>query len=656
MAGMLFMPLDLAQDWFAPGQVDMIEIVLDDSADPDTVMKKLGGRLPVGLTVAPPRSRSEVAEETLTSSKTGMKLASAFSLVLAYFMILNTFLMNVGERRRQLAILRALGATQRQVRRLLYGEALAMGVLGTALGILVGLGGACLLNRSLATLFALASLPPLVITPGPLVLAALFGLGVSFVGVAVPARRAAHLTPLEGMSRVVREDLEHTSHRYTIVGLAITLVSGTVLAISIAGWLPTSVAIGTAVFVLVGVVLLMSAALGPFSRLVTRALFPRKPAVAVLAYRQVLRHRTRSALTVGVLFVAIATGIGLGCTILDSIRDVEKWQTQEIVGDFVVRALLPSAVNSTGTTLPPELGEEIRRVPGVAKVGTACFASADLRARPDKPDEILSVYIIVRDFAPGVPLYLNLVGRSEEDVHRGLDQGGVVIGTVVGQRTGLRAGDEVTLSAGGKTHQFRIAGLTNEYLNAGLTVHISRDDAKQFFSIDRDRIDTFIVVADPDVVPEVGTRLKALCKKYGVIVQTISEIRRMIDKLAVGVRACLWGILALGFIVAAFGVVNTLTMNMLEQTREFGLLRRRHDPPPGPQDDPGPGGDPRRGRPSARRGCRHPHGLPHQPGDHGRARPPYRLRTPSDHGRGELGGRVSDRAHRGLDPGPARHA
>ena len=71
-----------------------------------------------------------MVEETLTSSEQGLKLASAFSLVLAYFMILNTFLMNVGERRRQLAIMRAIGATQPQIRAAALGEALAMGARG----------------------------------------------------------------------------------------------------------------------------------------------------------------------------------------------------------------------------------------------------------------------------------------------------------------------------------------------------------------------------------------------------------------------------------------------------------------------------------------------------------------------------------------------
>jgi len=578
LGGMIFMPLEQAQDWLTgPGQVDMIEIILEDSADERTVMDELARQLPKGLSVGPPRSRTQVVEETLASSEHGLQLASAFSLVLAYFMILNTFLMNVGERRRQLATMRALGATRKQIARLLYGEAMVMGVVGTGLGILLGLGGAYLLNRSLSSLFMLSALPPMRITATPLVLAALFGLGVSLIGVAVPARRAAKLTPLEGMSRVVHEDMEHASHKYTIAGLGISLVSGIVLAVAIAGWLPTSVAIGTSVFVLVGVVLLVPVVLGPLAWVVTRVLFPRRPAVAVLAYRQVLRHRTRSALTVGVLFVACATGIGLGSTILDNIRDVEKWHKEELAGDFFIRGMAPSMSTGTAALLPEALGDEIRAIPGVRRVGSAYLFQADAEKPSAQPEEEKQgVVVIVREFPADAELHLNLANQDAGEVRRGLEQGGVVIGTVLAQRTGLRVGDEILLAARGPTRRLRIAGLTNEYLAAGRTIHIRRADAVRLYGITE--IDTFIVMVGRDELSaaqlsEVQARLQALCDQRGLMLSSLTDITRMIDKMAGGIRACLWGILALGFIVAAFGVVNTLTMNMMEQTREFGLLR-----------------------------------------------------------------------------------
>ena len=179
--------------------------------------------------------------------------------------------------------------------------------------------------------------------------------------------------------------------------------------------------------------------------------------------------------------------------------------------------------------------------------------------------------VIVREFPPAAPLYLNLGNANQEEVRLGLEQGGVVIGTVLAQRTGFGVGDQITLATNEGPRPFRVVGLTNEYFAAGLTVHMRRDYAQRWLGVDG--ADTYIVMANRDALPEVKARLEKLCEKHDLMLQSIADISRMIDKMAGGIRACLWGILVLGFIVAAFGVVNTLTMNMMEQTREFGLLR-----------------------------------------------------------------------------------
>jgi putative ABC transport system permease protein len=563
LGGMVFAPLGEAQRWFAArGRIDAIQVVLQPSADGRKVMAELARQLPVGLSVRPPRSHSQLVEETLASGEQGLRLATAFSLVLAYFMILNTFLMNVGERRRQLAIMRALGATRRQIARLLYGEALVMGTVGSALGVLVGLGGAYVLNQSLNRVL-LANLPAMSITAPPLVLGTLFGLGVSLVGVAVPARRASHLSPLEGISGIVREDMEHASHKFTIVGLAMSLVSGTVLGISIAGWLPVDVAIITSVFVLVGAVLLVPAVLGTFAREVTRVLFPWMRAEANVAYRQILRHRSRSALTAGVLFVATATGVGMGSTLLDNIQDIQKWCRREMAGDFFIRAMVPDMATGMSADLPEALGDEIRATPGVARMATARFVQAEAEGQ--------SVVVIARDFPPDRPLFLNLAGGDEDQIHRELAAGAVVIGTVLAERTGLKAGDEITLKTLQGPKRLPIAALTNEYLVGGLAIWMPYAQARRLLGVEG--VDTYVVRAEPGALGEVQARLQKLCQEHGVLLQSFTDITRMIDNMARGVRACLWGILTLGFIVAAFSVVNTLTMNVLEQTREFGLLR-----------------------------------------------------------------------------------
>ena len=104
------------------------------------VAAEIAKLLPTGLSVRSPMARSQLAKETVQDAEKGLDFAYALMIVLAVFTIFNTFLMNVGERRRQLAVLRAIGATRRQIMRMLLLEGLAMGLVGTVLGSLVGLG------------------------------------------------------------------------------------------------------------------------------------------------------------------------------------------------------------------------------------------------------------------------------------------------------------------------------------------------------------------------------------------------------------------------------------------------------------------------------------------------------------------------------------
>ena len=97
--------------------------------------------LPTGLSVRSPTARSQLSKETIEKVQKGLDFAYVTIMALAFFTILNTFLMNVGERRRQLAVLRAIGTTRRQIIRMLLLEGLTMGVVGTVLGSRPGWAG-----------------------------------------------------------------------------------------------------------------------------------------------------------------------------------------------------------------------------------------------------------------------------------------------------------------------------------------------------------------------------------------------------------------------------------------------------------------------------------------------------------------------------------
>jgi putative ABC transport system permease protein len=564
MGGLLFLPLERAQDIFdAEGELDVIQVVLKDKADLESVRQAIAKALPagLGLSVHRPGGSSQGMEETMQSSQQGLLLASVFSVLLASFIILNTFLMNVGERRRQLAIMRAVGATTKQLAGMLVGESLALGMVGTVLGILAGIGGASLLTKSLARLLQ-TSLPARPLGWFEICVALVVGEGISLLGVLIPAYRATLVSPMEGMGQVAREDTEGASYWATIVGGMISAISAGMLVACVEGWLSIDFAVTTAAFLLVGIVLLLPLILEYMSRVALWLLLPVLRVEASLAQRQILRHRARSTLTVGVLFVAASTGIGLSSAILDNIQDVRQWYQRALVGDFYVRAAMPNMGDGGAVLIPEEVGAEIRKVPGITSVDSARLCSVTVGDQ--------KAVAAARDFS-SEDLHFDLKEGQARGLREKLFQGQVVVSTVLAQKLGVHVGGEIPLETPRGTKKLKVAALINDYMIGGLTLYLERSHAEKLLGVRSH--DGYVIYADHRTLAETQKGLQVICEKYGVLLHSNADITTMIDGMIAGIDGCLWGILVLGFVVAAFGVVNTLTMNVLEQTRELALLR-----------------------------------------------------------------------------------
>ena len=559
--GVLFMPLEAAQRRFAaPGKRDRIQIVLIEGAVLSEVQSQLQQELPTGIQVEPPTTRSPLAEETMLALENGLRLATAFSLLAAVFIIMNTFLMNVGQRRRQLAVMRAIGATRRQISGLLAREAVLLAFLGTSLGIVAGLAGAKLLNGTMSSLFQ-AALPSVELNLLPLLIAIAFGLGVSLLGALLPARQAARVTPAEGMSGVASEDVEGHSRRGVLVGLAVTIAAAGLLVACIVGWLPFEASVGVTVLALIGLVLLLPFVLRPLTFLGEFVLRPVAAIEARLARRQLLRHYGRTTLTIGVLFVAVSTGLGLANSVIDNVADVRNWYHTAILGDFFVRAAMPDMEVGLSAAVPESVGTDIQQIDGVQRIDSVRFVSAKVSEQ--------SVFVVAfrNEFRGPVEPQ-----QGDSPLLQSLPQDDqVTIGSVLAQRLGLHAGDSITRETRDGPRPLPISSVVNEYAGGGLTIRMNRALAERLLNIEG--VDAFIVKADHSKLSQVEDSLREVCAQQGMLLQSYSDLTTIIEGMMSGVVGSLWGLLVLGLIVAAFGVVNTLSMNVLEQTREIGLLR-----------------------------------------------------------------------------------
>ncbi len=559
----LLMPLDAAQSLFKTyKKIDSAQIVLKPDADEPAVRAEIAKELPAGISVHPPAARSSLAEETSLSTEQGMRMARAFSLLVAVFIITNTFLINVTQRRKQLGIMRAIGATRAQIAGMVYREAILMGVVGTVIGSLLGVVAAHYLTAAMGTLYQ-ASLPPIELTVYPFLIGTSCGLGISLLAAALPARKASHLSPLEAMRDVLQEEIEGSSRWLVASGAVLVILCICIMTASILGWLPMIHAVWAAILLLTGLVLLLPVALRPLTSVTAVVLRRLAPVEGRLARLQLLRHHSRTTLTVGVVFIAISTGIGLANSVMDNVADVRNWYRKAIVADFFVRATAPDMATGTSADLPDTVGPEINKIPGIISKDAMRFVNVHAAGE--------NAIVIARDHSSPEPPDLDLVSGDLNTLRQRLRDGQVALGSVLAERAKLKVGDQITLDSDKGAKKFRIAAIVNDYQAGGLTIHMERNVARRELGIDG--VDAYIIKADHNRLPEVRQALQEIVDRNGLILQSFSDIQHTIDVMMSGVVASLWAMVVLGLLVSAVGVTNTLTINVLEQTREIGLLR-----------------------------------------------------------------------------------
>ncbi|MHC4163458.1 MAG: FtsX-like permease family protein [Planctomycetota bacterium] len=557
-----YMHLDAAQRLFGlAGRISSIEVVLEDDRRRVDVAAAVRARLPAGTRVEEPAARAALAHDAILSSEQGLAMSSLLSLIAGAFIVLNTFLLSVGERRRQLALLRALGTTRRQLTWLLLREALLLSGLGTLLGIAFGIGGAYLLKAVTGSLLGL-TLPGLTLDPAIFLLALVAGPGVAIAATLVPARRAGATAPLDHLTDRSRDHEERHRVWPIALGFACLLLLAPMELGFVQGWLPGAWIGPGMVALMVGAILVFPLVVAPLSRCAAGLLAPWARESGRIAFRQLARHRVRTSLTAGVFFVAATVAISTGLTLRGSLRDVEQWYDRVLGWDHYVRASMPDLAMFAPVTLPDELGGEIESVAGVDHVARVAFVPARVNERP--------ALVMARTFEPGRPLRIGVEPQAEAAIRKSLARGEVVLGIYLARQLDVSVGDSVTLATATGPATLRVAALSAEYTVGGAALYLEWSHARDLLGIAGPH---GFLIQERDGAGGLGARLQGFCAERELLYQSNADLIRVARKMSGGVVGLTWMLLTLVFLVASLGAVNTLTMNVREQTREFGLLR-----------------------------------------------------------------------------------
>lgn len=562
MNSAVYLVLPMAQRIFKTGNnIDQIQIVVKDKEQIEKTVDRLRETVPADASVRPVRTSNSLTQETMFAPQNGLHMAIAFAVIIAMFIIYNTFQMAVGERRKQLGILRAIGATPSQIQWMILRESIWISLAGCVAGCFLGVYGAGWLNQATASLLRV-ELPGISIQWWPFAVAITVGVSVSLLGALIPARNAATVQPMEAI-RAVPPTSEHALTKYTTPIAFLTLPVGGVLIYLATCGIALGLDVVGVVLILLGCVLMIPRLLGPACRILANWMEPWLGVSTNLAYKQLLRHVGRTSMTVGVLFIALATSIGMAGNVLDNVGNVKAWYSRTIIGDYFVRASLPNFASGTAADLPDEVEQRVAKLEGVESVEGMRFASVQSQDEP--------LMLVVRNFHGQPTQFFDLSHGTEAQAWQGLSNHQVVIGSVLARRRNLSIGDTLTIQTDEGPSSIPIAAIANDYMGGGLTVYMDREMAHELLGIDG--LDGLIIKAKAGFHKKTEASLQELCQSEGLILQSYADLVNMIDGMVNSVVASLWMLLALGCTIAAMGLVNTLTMNILEQTREIGMLR-----------------------------------------------------------------------------------
>ena len=559
----IFLPLTAAARLGrAAGKVTAVQIVLEPKVEPATVATAIKARLPRTLMLTKPASAADMSQPTEALINVSLNVAAALSVVAAIFIVVNTFQISVAERQRQLALLRIVGATTEQIRATMYREALLLGAAGTIVGILLGIAGSTLLAQGVDDVFGY-KMPFVAMRLHAILGGVVFGPLVTLVSVWYPARTACDAAPLS-ILRSATAPRRGIPLRIAVgMGFTALLVSLLMFASASLGILSMWTSIVGIALVLVAGVLFLPTLIRPGSFLLYGPIRRLFPVEAQLGRRQILDNFGRSSLTIAVLFVVTATSTSIGNTTLSVTRDVQLWLDRTITSDFLLRASRPRVDMSETEPVPDDFEARLAAIPGIAAIDRVTFSLITVNGT--------SATLLVREFPGYESLPMDLREGDPPRVRENLLAGEAVLGTVLAHKLGSKPGDAVRIEASGVSHSVKVTGIAQEYTAGGLMVTMDREAAQRLFLIQQTHV--YMIRSDQAATADVGAALRSACRERGLIFQSLSDCRQLVSDMVASVTNRLWLILTLALVIAGFAIVNTLTMNVIEQTRCLGVLR-----------------------------------------------------------------------------------
>jgi putative ABC transport system permease protein len=555
----LVVDIATAQHWLRmAGQLSRIDVRLDPN-DP-LAEARMASRLPDGAELVSASSRTQATLDMSEAFMTNLSAMSLLALLVGLFLIYNSMAFAVLQRRDLIGVLRALGVTRRETAGLIMSEALALGVLASALGIAVGiwLGDqlVVLVARTISDHYFRVTVTDVQAAPLSILKGVLAGVGTTCLAAAVPAAEASSYRPRLALSRSV---LERRAGRWVsrLMTIGVALLAGAMMLVAVSG---TSLVAGlVALFMLIlGFSFCIPLAIRGLSGWLAPLAGRGFGASGRLAVAGIGASLSRTGVAIVALSVAVSATIGVSIMVGSFRVSVDDWLGNTLQSDVYVGVPRGS--------LEPALIDDIRALAGVAAVSTsrrAWLESASGR-----------VQLMAIEMAPGSYQGTRLRHADPDVAWRQFDdEGAVMVSDSYAYRTGTSAGDRIPLKTSRGDEALRVAAVYQSYDANGGAIMMSRTTYDRWF--DDPRIDSIGLYLEAGYAPDdIMAEVRRLgAGRQALIMNSNERIRALslgiFDRTFVITNVLYW--LAVG--VAVIGILGAMLAFQLERSKEFGILR-----------------------------------------------------------------------------------
>jgi len=556
-----------------PGKVNVIDINTDTMAlearraqAQKNIENALGKDYQVGALMS--------GSEMFASLQLGQAMFNIFGVLALFmggFIIFNTFRTIVAERRRDIGMLRALGANRRTIIGMILAEGFLQGVIGTGLGLFLGyLLGAGIIKfvGPFLNSFINVNMGNPVVSPTLLIGSIVLGVGVTVVAGLIPALSASRVTPLEALRPSVAETQFNRQTGSGFVGGVVIII---LTMIAILTGQPALIIPG-GLFFLFGLVLVAPALVRPFALAFgwVVSLFYAKQGVGELAQGNLTRQPSRVAVTASTSMLALAIIVAMGgmvssltVTLFDLIRN-------NFGSDYI---FVPPSVALWGSDMgtKPEFAEQLKAVDGVETVSTFRYASATSNGHAISMLGIDPVsYPAVSSF-----YFQNSIYTDEESAYASLANGrNMIVNGALMATLGKQVGDTIEIVTPESTLKYRIVAVATDMLNAKVTTgFISQANLQTDFGATDDVFIQLNLKKNADRAAADKT-IRALAENYPTF--KVVSGTEYYESLRSQMNAAFSGMYVLFLMLAIpslIAMLNTLTISVIERTREIGMIR-----------------------------------------------------------------------------------